>query len=116
MNIIDNIFKYFSINFHYIINIFHILNIIYLYLFFGSDTIIFNESFIRELNTILQLMVCLFLIYRFNPFENNIIISNNDKRIIFSSAIFLFVNLGVIEYLHQYTDEIKSHIAPFISN
>lgn len=114
MKIIDKIFNYFSINFNNIINIFHIVNFSYLYLFFGLDTVIFNESFIREINTILQLLVCLFLIYRFNPFKNDLIISNNDKRIIFSSAVFLFINLGVVEYLHQKMDEIKSHITPFI--
>lgn len=116
MNILGKLFNYFSLNFHYIINTFHILNLSYLYLFFGFDTVIFNEKFMREINTILQLIVCLFLIYRFNPFENNLNISNNDKRIIFSSAVFLFINLGVIEYLHQYVDEVKSRISPFIRN
>ena len=110
MNIFDKLFNYFSLNFHYIINTFHILNLSYLYLFFGFDTVIFNEKFMREINTLLQLIVCLFLMYRFNLFENNLIISNNDKRIIFSSAVFLFINLGVIEYLHQYMDKVKSRL------
>ena len=98
---IDSIFDRFSKYYIYLINTTHILNIGYLFLFMGFNIILVNQSYLRTFNTIIQLLVCLFIMLRFNPRRNIHILKDNDKEIVFGSAVFLFVNLGVIEFLNR---------------
>ena len=98
---IDSIFDRFSKYYIYLINTTHLLNIGYLLLFMGFNIILVKQSYLRTFNTIIQLLVCLFIMLRFNPRRNINVLKDNDKSIIFGSAVFLFVNLGVIEYLNR---------------
>ena len=98
---IDSIFDRFSKYYIYLINTTHLLNFGYLILFMGFNIILVNQSYLRTFNTIIQLLVCLFIMLRFNPRRNINVLKDNDKSIIFGSAVFLFVNLGVIEYLNR---------------
>ena len=79
----------------------HVLNFGYIILFYFFNIIFINEEYLRIFNTILQLLVCLFLMLRYYPRKSKMTITENDSDIIFNSAIFLFVNLGVVEYFHQ---------------
>lgn len=78
------------------------LHLTYALLLFGIVAI--NPSYLRELNIFIQSFVCLFLIVKFNPFRKHVL-KENDSRIIFSSAIFLLINMGVIETARQFFDE-----------
>jgi len=98
---IDSLFDKFSHYYIYLINTTHLLNIGYLILFMGFNVILVNQNYLRTFNTIIQLLVCLFIMLRFNPRRNIHILKDNDKHIIFGSAVFLFVNLGVIEFLNR---------------
>lgn len=98
---IDSLFDKFSYYYIYLINTTHLLNIGYLLLFMGFNIVLIEQSYLRTFNTIIQLLVCLFIMLRFNPRRNIHILKDNDKEIIFGSAVFLFVNLGVIEFLNR---------------
>ena len=67
----------------------------------GFNIVLIEQSYLRTFNTVIQLLVCLFIMLRFNPRRNINVLKDNDKNIIFGSAVFLFVNLGVIEYLNR---------------
>jgi hypothetical protein len=85
----------------------------YIVLFLG--VVNFNPSYITELKLLMQVVVCVVLIYRFNPFRKHEL-KKYDATIIFSSAMFLLVNTGIAEVFERYwlklpLDEINSFIA-----
>ena len=82
----------------------------YIVLFLG--VVNFNPSYITELKLLMQVVICVVLIYRFNPFRKHEL-KKYDANIIFSSAIFLLVNTGIAEVFERYwlklpLDDIKS--------
>jgi hypothetical protein len=72
-----------------------ILHISYLAVFLGIWYI--DESYIRVFSTIVQLVVCIFLIVRFFPFSKIHEITKLDASIIFYCATFLLLNVVVVE-------------------
>lgn len=66
----------------------------YSLLFIGI--IYLNHEYLYLFRMIMQILVCLFLIYRFHPFKQHVL-KPYDSRIIFSSAMFLLINIGIIE-------------------
>ncbi len=85
----------------------------YIVLFLG--VVNFNPSYITELKLLMQVVICVVLIYRFNPFRTHEL-KKYDANIIFSSAMFLLVNTGIAEVFERYwlklpLDEIHSIIA-----
>jgi hypothetical protein len=84
----------------------------YIVVFLG--VVNFNPSYITELKLLMQVVICVVLIYRFNPFRKHEL-KKYDANIIFSSAIFLLVNTGIAEVFERYwlkfpLDEINSFI------
>lgn len=82
----------------------------YIVLFFGVASI--NPAYISDLKLAMQVVICVVLIYRFNPFRKHEL-KKYDANIIFSSAIFLLVNTGIAEVFERYwlklpLDDIKS--------
>uniref|UniRef100_A0A6C0JGF4 Uncharacterized protein n=1 Tax=viral metagenome TaxID=1070528 RepID=A0A6C0JGF4_9ZZZZ len=86
------------------------------YLLFGFNMIYFatlfgivyvNSSYINVFNIVVHVILCLFLIVRFNPLRKDIVIKKYDQVFIFSTAIFLLLNLGVIEYINKFVDTKK---------
>ena len=82
----------------------------YIVVFLG--VVNFNPSYITELKLLMQVVICVVLIYRFNPFRKHEL-KKYDANIIFSSAIFLLVNTGIAEVFERYwlklpLDDIKS--------
>jgi len=74
-----------------------IFNIIY----FGTliGIIFLNTDYINTFNLIVHTLLCLFLMYRFNPLRKNVEIKHYDQIIIFSTAVFLLLNLGIIKII-----------------
>ncbi len=56
-----------------------------------------NVIYVKTFNTFIQLIICLFLIYRFNPFVKHEL-RKQDSSIIFACAILLLTNLGITQY------------------
>ena len=80
-----------------------ILYAMYFVTFFGLLSL--NPSYISEFRWIMQVIICTFLIYRFNPFVTHTL-KRYDANIIFSSAVFLLVNTGMIEIFNRYWKEL----------
>ena len=85
----------------------------YIVVFLG--VVNFNPAYITDLKLLMQVVICVILIYRFNPFRTHEL-KKYDANIIFSSAIFLLVNTGIAEVFERYwlklpLEEINSFIA-----
>lgn len=75
-----------------------ILTILYILVFIGL--IYINPESLQIFRTIMQVFVCLFLIYRFHPYRNHVL-GKYDAQIIFSSAIFLLINLTAVDIANK---------------
>lgn len=71
----------------------------YIVVFLG--VVNFNPAYITDLKLLMQVVICVILIYRFNPFRTHEL-KKYDANIIFSSAIFLLVNTGIAEVFERY--------------
>lgn len=85
----------------------------YIVVFLG--VVNFNPAYITDLKLLMQVVICIVLIYRFNPFRTHEL-KKYDANIIFSSAMFLLVNTGIAEVFERYLvklplEEINSFIA-----
>ena len=50
------------------------------------------------------------LLYKFNPFRNTITITNIEKKMIFSSGVYLLLTTTIGEYLIEYKDKFESDL------
>ena len=75
-----------------------VLTTLYGLLFIG--VIYINPEYLQIFITIMQLFVCLFLIYRFHPYKEHVL-KKYDAQIIFSSAIFLLVNITAVDIANK---------------
>jgi len=92
----------------------HILNIIYLVVFSIFGISLVRIQMIRGLNTLIQTSICILLLIKYHPYRQHVF-TQSDSRLIFSCAVFLFFNLGLIDPLDRInppsTPEIKKAIA-----
>ena len=82
-----------------------ILYFLYFTLFFG--VIYINPEYLNVFRTIMQVFVCVFLIYRFHPYRTHTL-RQYDANIIFSSALFLLVNLGIVKVAYMFIVPIEN--------
>ena len=71
------------------------IHLAYIAIFLG--VIILDEAYLRKLSAIVQLGVCLFLIWRFSPLRHVDVLTKLDRSIIFYCATFLLLNVVSIE-------------------
>ena len=76
-----------------------LLHVLYIGTYIGI--IRYNVKYVDYLNIGVQLFICLFLIIRFHPFRKHDL-KEFDGDIIFGSAIYLLINLGLTEYVLHY--------------
>jgi hypothetical protein len=88
---LDGVLQYFG---RYYVYILTILQVIYVLTFIGLVYI--NPLYLTAFNILIQSFVCIFLLIRFHPYREHEL-RNYDSKIIFSSALFLLVNLGFVE-------------------
>jgi len=67
----------------------------YFILYFGLYSI--DTEYIRYLSIFIHILICMFLLIRFNPFRTEIQYKPYDSMIIFSSAILLLTNVIATE-------------------
>ena len=72
-----------------------LIYVAYIFTFFGIAII--NQTYIRKFSIIFQLVICIFLIYRFYPSKEIAVITKLDKSIIFYCATFLLMNVVATE-------------------
>jgi len=75
-----------------------ILYVVYIATFLGVFYV--NKIYIHYLDTFIQVLIALILIFRFNPLRKNLQLQKYDVNIIFSSAMFLLTNAGLSEFVY----------------
>jgi hypothetical protein len=92
----------------------HILNIIYLVVFSLFGISLIRIQMIRGLNTLIQTSICILLLIKYHPYRQHVF-TQSDSKLIFSCAVFLFFNLGLVDPLDRInppdTSAIKQTIA-----
>jgi len=81
----------------YIASLF-LLHILYFFAFFGILYV--NPDWMKELTMFIEIIICVFLMIRFNPLRQPKV-TQFDLQIIFSSALFLLTNIGIYGYLEK---------------
>ena len=72
--------------------------VLYIILYIGF--ISYEPSYIHTLTTWFNIFICVFLLYKFNPFREHTL-NKNDGKIIFASALFMLTNLGITETIKK---------------
>jgi len=97
-----------------------ILYFSYFLTFFGIYYV--NPKYIHILSIIIQLFICVFLMWSFNPFIKQEL-RIYDRQIIFAAAFFLLNNVVIIELdslfnnpIQKYVDIIKAKVLRSVQN
>jgi hypothetical protein len=77
----------------------------YVFLFLGVSYI--SPGSIRAFGNFMHIMICLFLIYKFNPLRGKIQLTEYDSQMIFLSSMFILVNLGLTELSDIFFNDLK---------
>jgi hypothetical protein len=85
---------------------------VYIALLLGIFTTV--PSYLTMLNSFVKLLISCVLMYKFNPLQKNYILSRFDKKIVFSSGVYLLLTTFIGEYLVQYEDLIKTTFHQYI--
>lgn len=102
---IDKIYDYLG---DYYLTIIFWFHIVYFAVIFGIVTI--DIYLLNSFNIFIHTLVCIFLIARFNPLRDKNTLRPADSQIIFSSSLFLLLNMSVIELVKKYFPSISSKI------
>lgn len=63
-----------------------------------------NKGFLNiyyNFNIMVQYIVCLFLLYKFHPFQDKQPLQKYDYNIIFTGACILAINIGIIQIINK---------------
>lgn len=77
----------------------------YIFLFLGVSYI--SPGYIRTFGLVMQVLICVMLIYKFNPLRGKIQLSDYDSQLIFLSSMFILVNAGMIEIADAFFNNLK---------
>jgi len=77
----------------------------YIFLFLGISYI--SPSYITTFGNFMHIFICLLLIYKFNPLRGKIQLSEYDSQLIFLSATFILVNIGLVEIANAFFNQLK---------
>ena len=82
-----------------------LIHIAYIAIFFG--VVLIDESYLRQMSTLVQLGVCVFLIWRFFPLRQLRELTKLDRSIIFYCATFLLMNVVAIEVYKTFIEPLR---------
>ena len=71
----------------------------------------YAPTYLSDLNNIVNIYICLFLIWRFNPLRKQAKFHDLDRRVAFSAGIFMLTTTVLNKYLIQFKDIIKNMIS-----
>ncbi len=90
-----------------------LLYFIYIAVFFGIFYV--NKNYIEHLSVFIQVFIAIILMIRFNPLRHHEV-KSSDNTIIFASAFFLLVNVGLTQTLGSYVKKVwTNNISPSIN-
>lgn len=70
----------------------------------------YNPAFLDDINNYTRIYICLFLLWRFNPFRHLDKFTNLDRKIAFSAGVFILTTTVLNDYLTTFTNKISSRI------
>ena len=106
VQIVDNIIDNYAIRIYLVI--FFLLHLIHALVIFNITVL--SHEILDKLNTLVQMFICFVLFYKFNPWRN-VKVNENDKHVIFGSAVFLFSNLTITQYYVNYFNKTYYNIS-----
>jgi hypothetical protein len=68
-------------------------------------------KYLKLLDYYVKIYICLFLIWRFNPFRSDYEFTDLDRKISFSAGLFILTTT----YLNEYIDDIKIKVKQFVN-
>jgi hypothetical protein len=77
----------------------------YIFIFLGVSYLLPN--YIRTISNVMHLLICLFLIYKFNPLRNTQQITDTDKNMIFFAALFIIMSTSITEFALSFFNSLK---------
>ena len=69
----------------------------------------YNPAFLNDINNYLRIYICLFLLWRFNPFRQLVPFTNFDRKIAFSAGLFILTTTILNNYLAALKNNISTH-------
>lgn len=69
---------------------------------------VLNPSYINDLNMYVRIYICLYLIWRFNPFRTKCDFSDLDRKIAYSAGIFILTTTFLNNYIVDITTQITN--------
>lgn len=100
VQLVDNVIDNYAIRIYLLI--FFFLHLIHVLVIFNITVL--SHEILDNLNTLVQMFICFVLFFRFNPWRN-VKVNENDKHVIFGSAVFLFSNLAITNYYIKYAQD-----------
>ena len=65
------------------------------------------ERYLQTLDYYIRIYVCLFLMWRFNPFRSSYEFTNLDRKIAFSAGLLILTTTALNQYLNDIKNIIK---------
>ena len=88
--------------------------ILYIAVLFGSFH--FAPEYLIYITSITKIYIALMLIYRFNPLTKKTSLSNDDKKMVFSSGVYLLLTTTIGDYLVTYKNDIENKFKKVLAN
>ena len=105
INNFDKVYDYFGEYYLHLLFWFHVT---YFAVIFGIVTL--DIHLLNSFNVFMHSLVCIFLILHFNPMRDKNKLRPNDSNIIFSSSLFLLLNMGIVEIVRKFFPEYSKRI------
>lgn len=88
--------------------------ITYIFLFLGISYLL--PSYIRAISNGLHMLICSFLIYKFNPLRSVQQITETDKNLIFFAALFIIMSTSITEFAISFFNSMKQVLKKDLSS
>ena len=66
----------------------------------------FNATYISLFNYYFKVYICLFLIWRFNPFRKSVNFTDLDRKIAYNAGILILTNTILDQYIYKLKSKI----------
>lgn len=78
----------------------------YILIFLGVSYLM--PQYIRTLSNIANLLICLILIYKFNPLREKYALTEFDSNLIFFTAFFIIMSTGLTEFTLSFFNSMRT--------
>ena len=87
------------------------------YILIVASIIGFSNSkiYLDNIDYYIRIYICLFLIYRFNPYRKKVYFTELDRNIAYNSGIFILTTSIINQFLVRYINEIKNYISYYFN-